>query len=100
MKKQFSLQDGNKKKDRVVEAIKHDVNKYLARERRKPLPTGVDFLDFHCKVGADAASAKIVHVKEIGKSMDAIVSQNVTAIYIEIQARPGVRTKKDNPEKI
>lgn len=94
MKKNFSLHEKNKRPDRVIEAIKADINKYVARERRKDLPEGVDFWDFDCKVGADAASAKAVHVKEIGKSIDAIVSEKVESIYIEILAKPGVRTKK------
>lgn len=95
MKKNFSLQETNKKYDRLVEAVKHDINKYLARERRKDLPEGVDFWDFDCKVGADEATAKTVHVKEISKTIDAVVSEKVPSIYIEILAKPGVRAKKN-----
>jgi hypothetical protein len=95
MKKNFSLQEVNKKRDRVVEAIKHDINKYCARERRKALPEGVDYWDFDCKVGVDDASAKTVHVKEISKAIDEIVLQEVPALYIEILSKPGVRLKKN-----
>lgn len=99
MKKSFSLHEENKKPDRVVEAVKKDVNKYLARERRKELPEGVDYWDFDCKVGVDAASAKEVHLKEISKSIDEVVTQKVPAVYIEILSKPGVRAKKASQDE-
>lgn len=94
MKKNFPLTSPKHKPDRVVESVKAEVNKYLARERRKALPEGVDYWDFDCKVGADASSAKDVHVKEISKSIDAVAKQQVPSVYIAIFAKPGVRTKK------
>lgn len=93
MKKNFALNAPNKKPDRVAEAIKAEVNKYLARERRKALPENVDYWDFDCKVGVDADSAKVVHVKEISKSIDAVAKKNVPSVYIEILAKGGVRAK-------
>ena len=93
MKKTFVLQDPKKKPDRVVEAVKADANKYLARERRKNLPEGVDYWDFDCKVGADAATAQRVHVKELSKSIDEVALRNVPSVYIEILAKHGVRNK-------
>ena len=94
MKKNFNLHEVNKKSDRVLEGIKHEINKYVARERRKALPPGIDFWDFDSKVGADASTAKTVHVTEISKSIDAIATEKIASIYIEILAKPGVRTKK------
>jgi Family of unknown function (DUF6172) len=93
MKKNFALQDPKKKPDRVVEAVKADVNKYLARERRKTLPQGVDYWDFDCKVGVDDKTAQRVHVKELSKSIDEVALRNVPSVYIEILAKPGVRAK-------
>ena len=93
MKKNFALHAPNKKSDRVVEAIKAEVNKYLARERRKSLPEGVDYWDFDCKVGIDADSAQRVHVKELSKSIDHVALRKVPSVYIEILATPGVRAK-------
>ncbi len=93
MKKTFALQAPNKKPDRVVEAVKAEVNKYLARERRKSLPEGVDYWDFDCKVGVDEGSAQRVHVKELSKSIDQVAQRNVPSVYIEILATHGVRTK-------
>ncbi len=93
MKKNFALQEPNKKPDRVAEAVKAEVNKYLARERRKSLPQGVDYWDFDCKVGVDAATAQRVHVKELSKSIDEVAFRNVPSVYIEILAKHGVRNK-------
>ena len=94
MKKNFSLTETNKKPDRVVEAIKYEINKYLARERRKTLPEGVDYWEFQCKVGATDTSAKSVHSNEIGKSIDELATQNVPSVYIEILAKAGIHAKK------
>ena len=55
MKKTFPLKDPAKADARVLEAIKQDVRKYVKRERRKALPTGVDFWDFNCQLGLDQA---------------------------------------------
>jgi len=51
MKKTFQLQVEGKHPDRLLEAIKHDIRKYLKRERRRDLPEGADFWDFDCKFG-------------------------------------------------
>ena len=46
MRKIFPLEVHGLKPPRVIESIKHDVRKYLKRERRKALPEDVDFWDF------------------------------------------------------
>ena len=45
MKKTFPLTQPKLHPDRVLDAVKHEIRKYLKRERRKPLPEGVEFLD-------------------------------------------------------
>ncbi|MBC7742515.1 MAG: hypothetical protein H7061_09970 [Bdellovibrionaceae bacterium] len=94
MKKSFSLTVPNKKPDRQVEAVKHDIKKYIARERRKALTPGVDFWDFDCKFGADSNKAEVIHVAEINKKIDEIVIEKAESFYIEIIAKPGVRLKR------
>lgn len=94
MKKSFSLTAPNRKPDRQVEYVKHEINKYLARERRKSLPTGADYWDFDCKCGIDATSANPVKVTEISKGIDQAVAAESGSVYIEILAKPGVRNKK------
>ncbi|QTN30944.1 hypothetical protein HZ994_00905 [Akkermansiaceae bacterium] len=93
MKKSFPLEDPKHKPARVVEAIKAEIRKYLKRERRKELPEGADFWDFHCRAGKDAESAATVHVSEITKPVDLARGENWDAVYIEILAKPGHRTK-------
>ena len=45
MKKTFSFSHPKKKRPRVADAIKHELKKYIKRERNKTLPKGVDFWD-------------------------------------------------------
>lgn len=99
MRKTFPLEVPNHKPPRVVEAIKAEIRKYLKRERRKPLPEGVDFWDFDCCTGKDAESAEAVHVSAITKSIETASQENWPAIHIEILAKHGHRTKAVLPEK-
>ncbi len=94
MKKKFNLTDPKKAPARQVDAVKGEINKYIARERRKKPAVGADFWDFDCKFGKDAESAKTIHVSEINKSIDQQVAANETEFYIEILAKPGHRTNK------
>jgi hypothetical protein len=94
MKKTFKLTDPKIKKDRLVEAIRHEVKKYIKRERNKKLPEGVDFWDFDCKYGQTAENAKEIHLSEIGKCIDQADGQQLESFYLEILAKPGHRMKK------
>ena len=94
MKKQFSLTHPKIKAARLVEAVRRDVKKYIKRERNKDLPEGVDFWDFDCKFGPNAEDAKVVHMADIGKSIDTAEEQQLESFYVEILARPGYRTKR------
>ncbi len=94
MKKNFSLTSTKHKPDRQVELVKHEINKYVARERRKILPQGVDYWDFDCKCGATADTAAILHLDEISKKIDAVVAGKSDSVYVEILAKPGIRKKK------
>jgi hypothetical protein len=53
----------------------------------------VDFWDFDCRTGKEAESAVPVHVSEITKPIDTASQENWAAIYIEILAKQGHRTK-------
>ena len=99
MKKTFSTQVENKKPARQVDAIKHEINKYVARERRKDLPDGKDFWDFNCKIGPEESSATEVHLTQINKAIDTLVEKGIESFYVEILAVPKTRQKKDNSKK-
>jgi hypothetical protein len=94
MKKTFKLDIEGKNRDRVLEAVKHEIRKYVKRERRRVLPQGADFWDFDCQFGTDAAAAEVVHFATITRLIDAVAQGNGPQFYIEILAKPGVRTAK------
>lgn len=95
MKKTFPLKVEGLQPPRVVAAIKNDVRKYVKRERRKPLAEGVDFWDFHCKVGEGDATPEPKHLEEIIPAIDLAAAKECTTVYIEILAAPGYRKSKD-----
>ncbi len=94
MKKTFNLTDLKQPVPRVIEAIKHEVKKYLKRERKKPLPEGADFWDFDCRFGADEASSEIIHVSVINKYISQAELKELESFYLEILAKPEKRSKK------
>ena len=94
MKKTFIMSHPKIKLPRLVEAIKHEVKRYLQRERRKPLPPGVDYWDFACRYGVDEASAEVIHVADINKAISRAEEQQLASFYLEILAKPGHRSNK------
>jgi len=94
MKKTFKLTHEKIKYPRLIDAAKHEVKKYIRRERNKKLPEGVDFWDFDCKYGEKEADAKMVHLSEINKHIDEAAKQKLESFYLEIIAASGYRTKK------
>ena len=98
MKKSFPLEVPGLKPPRVVDALKSEVRRYIKRERRKQLPDEVDFCDFDCRVGPDEDNATEAHVSTLNARIDAATADQWPAVYIEILAKPGYRTKKSRPE--
>jgi len=94
MRKTFQLTHPKIKAARLVEAIKHEVKKYIKRERNKKLPEDVDFWDFDCKYGRTAEDAEEIHLSEINKYIDKAEDQQLESFYLEILVKPGHRTKK------
>ncbi len=97
MKKTFSLQIEGKHPDRVLDAIKHELNKYVKRERRKALPEGVDFWSFDCRLGHSEDSAESVHLKALSAQLDAVDREGAAEVYVEIWAKPAVRRYEERP---
>lgn len=94
MKKTFKLHIEGKNSDRVLEAVKHEIRKYVKRQRRVPLPEGVDFWDFDCKFGTTAENAVVVHFATITPLIDAVAKEGGDAFYIELLAKTGHRTAR------
>ena len=93
MKKTFKLSVPNKTDANHVDSIKHEVSKYIARERRKKLPDNVDFWDFDCSIGEDEKKATPVHVSQIKSAISELAKENKESFYLEILATHGHRTK-------
>ena len=94
MKKTFKLNIEGKNRDRVLEATKHEIRKYVKRQRRVPLPEGVDYWDFDCKFGNSAETAVVVHFATITSLIDAVATEGGESFYLELLAKTGHRTAK------
>lgn len=99
MKKTFKLTHEKIKPARLADAIKSEVKKYIKRERKKPLPSGIDFLDFDCRFGKDADSSVAIHQAEINKCIDQALADQLESFYLEIIATEGRRTHKPQDAK-
>ena len=95
MKKVFKLTDEKKKPERLLEAIKHDLKKYMKRERSKKLPDDATFWDFACKFGPSADKAESLTVLELNKALDAAVEAKETECYVEVIAKAISKPKAD-----
>ena len=92
MKKTFQLRPEGKHPERVLEAIKHEIRKYLLRERRKPVPAGADYWDFDCKFGASPEAADVILIGSLTEHIDAAAAQEgATQFYVELLAKTGKR---------
>ena len=91
MRKTYSFQAEGRHPDRVLESVKHDIRKYLKRERRRDLPEGADFWDFDCRIGADKDSAEGVLLSALIGQVDAIAKGGATQAYVEVLARAAQR---------
>ncbi|MEQ1660940.1 MAG: DUF6172 family protein [Hylemonella sp.] len=91
MRKTYPLHIEGKNPDRVLDAVKHDIRKYVKRQRRVALPEGVDFWDFDCRFGLSADTAVPVHFGNLIEQIDAAAKDGATAVYVEVLAKNGNR---------
>jgi hypothetical protein len=98
LKKTFALTHAKINVARLVEAIKHEVKKYIKRERNKSLQDGSDFWDFDCKYGHTEQTATTIRISQINKSIDEAEKLELTSFYLEILAKPGHKVKKEMEE--
>lgn len=99
MKKTFKLTHPKIKYPRLIESARHDVKKYVKRERNKVLPEGADFWDFGCRFGNTEEDAAEIHLAEISKCIDQVERKQLESFYLEILAKPGYRTKKPHQDE-
>ncbi len=91
MRKTFPLTAEGKHPDRLLEATKHEIRKYLKRERRRELPPDMDYWAFDCAFGPTQADAQPVHVAAIIERIDEAVAAGAAQFYVEILARAAKR---------
>lgn len=84
MKKTFKLEHPKIKVPRVVDSVKHEIKKYLKKERKQPLPPGAQYWGFDCKFGQSEEAAVEVHLGSLTKNIDELVANNIMTIYVEI----------------
>ena len=100
VRKTYTLNIEGKNRDRLLDASKHDIRKYIKRERNKALPAGVDYWDFDTKSGVDEASAVVVPYGDLFRSIDALVADGGEQFYVEVRSKPGHRSVKAPPADV
>ena len=104
MKKIFKLIDEKKHEDRVLEAVKNDIRKYVKREKKKTLSDKtMMYWDFDCKVGATSDDAKVVSYEELIKVLDAVKATGAKEAYVEIMAKEvtkPIKVEAETPEEL
>lgn len=98
MRKTFPLTAEGKHPDRLLDATKHEIRKYLKRERRRELPAGMDYWAFDCRFGPTQDDAQPVHVAAIIERIDEAVAAGAPQFYVEILARAAQRQHRPQGE--
>jgi len=98
MKKVFNLKEGNKNQDRLLDSIKHEIRKYIKREKRKTLPEDVDFWDLKCKFGKNNEEPKSIEFVDITKHINEASEEKYESFYMEIIAEKGYKPKVEVEE--
>ncbi|HHD75463.1 MAG TPA: hypothetical protein ENK95_01410 [Campylobacterales bacterium] len=88
MQKVFQIEQERLKPDRAVDAIKHELRKYVKREKKKELPNKATmYWDFDCKFGKTAELANACTFEEISAQLNSVVKEGWKACYIEVMAK-------------
>ena len=99
MRKTYVLNLEGKSRDRLLDAAKHDIRKYVKRERARALPTGVDFWDFECKLGVDESGAVALHFATLITSVDSFAKDGIEQLYVEVVTKHGHRVARPAAEQ-
>lgn len=99
MKKIFKLQEENKNSDRIADSIKHEIRKYIKRERSKKLPKDFGYWEFECRFGQTNDTAKSLHSAEITVELDKALAEKWDVCYIEIFSKPAQKVRTVKEEK-
>lgn len=95
MKKTFKLNVENKKPERQIESIKHEIRKYIQREKRKKLPEDMNFWQFDCKFAMNDETPKTIEFTQVTKCIDDAYENKADTLYMEIISKATFREKKE-----
>lgn len=95
MLKTFIIKQENKNPDRLVEAVKHEIRKYIKREKRKPLPEKAKFWHCDCRFAKEGEDLKVIDFRDITKHIDQSAAGDDSTFQIEILARPFFAKEKE-----
>jgi len=87
LKKKFLLTDEKKDPQRVLDSIKHNIRKYIKREKRKELPEGTNFWKINCKFGKNEENLLEIRFEDIMKSINEASEQNLESFCIELTSQ-------------
>ena len=96
MKKTFKLEHPKIKVPRIVDSAKHDIKKFLKKERKKPLPSGANYWGFDCKFGQSEETAVSIPLTSLSKHIDDLVENKIMTLYVELT--PKAIKASDNAE--
>jgi hypothetical protein len=99
LKKLFHLRQENKNPDRLLESIKHEIRKYMKRERKKKLPEEAVFWDFDCRFGQNDEEAEPLPASGLIAALDKAHDAGWDACYVEIIARASMKAKTESSEE-
>lgn len=91
MKKTFQLHIEGKSRDRILDAVKHEIRKAIKRDRRRALPPGVHYWDFDCRFGLTQELAEPTHLATLTGLIDAVAQSAGEQFYVEVLVKPGYR---------
>ena len=98
MKKIFKLQETEQNPDRILEKIKHQLRRYLRREKKKDIKALNSFLEFECRFGQDEKSSKKVSFNDIIQLLDKTREDDWKECYIEIVAVVQEKSLRENTD--
>lgn len=98
MKQTFRLTAPGKDDARVRDKIRHEINKYVKRERRKDVPDGYFRWDMDCRMGDDESTAIEVPLKELSQKIDEIAAEGAEKVFVQVLAKAVKRSPK--PQKV
>jgi len=99
MKRTFRLTAEGKDPARVRDKVRHEINKYVKRERRKAVPEGYFRWDMKCRMGPSDEAAGELLLKDVSAGIDQAGNDGATEVFVEITAVAVKRSPKKTAVK-